>query len=541
MPKILTEKSNSLSYIKEDLGEGKHYLGKLAGVGAEFNKPTRNGRRYPLELWRNIEKSDDFKEGMQTHTIFGECDHPETRVETSIKEIAIVLTKYEIREKEGNVYTEFHILDTPNGRILKELLDYGSQIGVSTRGLGDEIERDGEIIIDPDTYCFYGWDAVVMPAVKNARPEVVESKKASLIESFNNEIKSASTIDELNSIKRVVSKMPELDSIKESINIKLKSMEAGDDISAKLEADLGSISEENLRLQEQISKLEEKIAANNIRAERSKLIIESYRNVNKALRNRLTNYAPYARRLENKFGDSVAECEGLDKETTSLRENLKRTDRQLKESKKRYREIQRKLQETKQQSQNSKRKLTESIERSESLTQLVENLRSDVKSAIRNNENLQKEVNRLKSEINSKELIESKLNRALQENKKLKEQITNNKKQLEEEKQRSVNTISKYKEKVVENNSTIADTLERYIQVKCAQNGIKVETVNGLLPERYNTKDIDRIVDDLANRKMRYDALPFSALPSNPTRIVESDARLSPEDKQTVAFLQNFK
>lgn len=183
--------------IKED-GKRKGVIGKIGGIGADSNEPTRNGRRYPLELWQNVEKSEYFIEGMENRCIVGECDHPAERLDYSIPEGAIVLTKYDI-QNDGKVYTEFDILDTLPGRTLKTYFDAGCKLGVSSRGLGEEIMVDGEKIIDPDTYQFYCFDAVVFPAVKSARMELIEStspKKQQLINSITKEINNCKTLDE---------------------------------------------------------------------------------------------------------------------------------------------------------------------------------------------------------------------------------------------------------------------------------------------------------------------------------------------------------
>ena len=183
--------------MKED-GKRKGVIGKIGGIGADSNEPTRNGRRYPLELWQNVEKSEYFIEGMENRCIVGECDHPAERLDYSIPEGAIVLTKYDI-QNDGKVYTEFDILDTLPGRTLKTYFDAGCKLGVSSRGLGEEIMVDGEKIIDPDTYQFYCFDAVVFPAVKSARMELIEStspKKQQLINSITKEINNCKTLDE---------------------------------------------------------------------------------------------------------------------------------------------------------------------------------------------------------------------------------------------------------------------------------------------------------------------------------------------------------
>ena len=208
--------------MKED-GKRKGVIGKIGGIGADSNEPTRNGRRYPLELWQNVEKSEYFIEGMENRCIVGECDHPAERLDYSIPEGAIVLTKYDI-QNDGKVYTEFDILDTLPGRTLKTYFDAGCKLGVSSRGLGEEIMVDGEKIIDPETYQFYCFDAVVFPAVKSARMELIEStspKKQQLINSITKEINNCKTLDECLFIENMSKDVNlYLDEIKEAVESK---------------------------------------------------------------------------------------------------------------------------------------------------------------------------------------------------------------------------------------------------------------------------------------------------------------------------------
>ena len=221
--------------MKED-GKRKGVIGKIGGIGADSNEPTRNGRRYPLQLWQNVEKSEYFKEGMENRCIVGECDHPAERLDYSIPEGAIVLTKYDI-QNDGKVYTEFDILDTLPGRTLKTYFDAGCKLGVSSRGLGEEIMVDGEKIIDPETYQFYCFDAVVFPAVKSARMELIEStspKKQQLINSITKEINNCKTLDECLFIENM-SKDTNLylDEIKESLESKKEELSKEDKVNEK--------------------------------------------------------------------------------------------------------------------------------------------------------------------------------------------------------------------------------------------------------------------------------------------------------------------
>lgn len=225
--------------VKEN-SKHKGVIGKIGGIGADSNEPTRNGRRYPIELWQNVEKSEYFIEGMENRSLIGEADHPQERLDYSVTEGAVVLTKYEI-QNDGKVYTEFDILDTLPGRTVKTYFDAGCKLGVSSRGLGEEVMRNGEKIIDPDTYQFYCFDVVAFPAVKSARMELIEStspKRESFIKSITKEINNCKSINELKFIESTAATADVyLDEIKEAVEIKKNSFEE-DTISTQSEREL---------------------------------------------------------------------------------------------------------------------------------------------------------------------------------------------------------------------------------------------------------------------------------------------------------------
>lgn len=447
MAQVFVEKVNSeLKYINESSNvSGKTYIGKLAGIAADFTKPTRNGRRYPLELWQNVEKSDEFKEMMATMTCFGEADHPSDesgRVDTSIKEIAVVLTKYEIQKDKGVVYCEFLILDTPNGRIIKTLLDAGCKMGVSSRGIGDEVIRNGETIIDPETYQFYGFDVVVMPAVVSARPAVVESRNrnknsVSLTKSIRKEIFNSNTEGELNSISNMITalNLPDSASLKEALNIRRSEIKSGNNISQgsdnkyfkenqKLKADLGK-----LRLERK--SMQAKLDANNIRL------------------NALNSDTPKLKKV----------CESLRNEIVSMQIAMS-------------------------------------------------NLESNYKNVVAENKLLNSKVSKLTESANRSKKVK-----------------------LEESKR---NTL--VEKKLQETNTKLANSLSKYLQVVCTQASLDEKSVRQLLPKNgYDISDIDKIVNELSDRKRRFDKLPFEVQPRT-AKLLES-SYMTDEDKQTIMFL----
>lgn len=137
-------------------------LKRIKGVLSDFGT-NRNGRIYPRELWENVINSDYVREMINSHGLVGELDHPEERLEISLQEVSHVINDMWI---EGDkVMGIIDILPTPNGKIINELLDYGTDIGISSRGAGS-VGPDN--VVDPD-YQFITFDFVARPSCEAAR------------------------------------------------------------------------------------------------------------------------------------------------------------------------------------------------------------------------------------------------------------------------------------------------------------------------------------------------------------------------------------
>ena len=507
--KILIERFHNndrpLKYIKESgiNEQGKHYIGRLEGPAADFLHPTRNGRKYVLRLWRNVEKSDDFKEGMETHTIFGEADHPEDRLETSIKEVAVCLRKFEIRESEGIVWCSFDILDTPNGRIIKELLDYGSKLGVSSRGSGEEIIEDGETIIDPDTYIFICFDVVIMPAVAKARPRRVESKQIdtkakTLVESIQKEINQATSIQELNSIKSIIESqnIPGIDSLIESLNKQLSKLENGDEVSSKFVAELESLTRHIEELTTENENLKSRLSASETRVSSYKNLVSSMKANSRNMRRSITENHVVIKTLQDSILENVEQYNDYQNELDNLSsENriLERANRRLHES----------------------------------------------------NKSLSDDITRLKSESRTNDLNKAKL---LAESKRTSEsEIKALKEQLESYKEDSSSKISKLekqseslerkcKKALVDNKNL----LSKYVEAKAIGNGLSVESILDKLPKKYSISDIDNTVDSLVNRRDRMRKLPIDLEGKTISIIRENVSPYDKEQEQTIQILQGI-
>lgn len=193
---------NALAFddLTEEEKAKRHILGRLYGPIADVVRPTRNGRKYSEELWEKVFDNPIMKEKFRNKVMYGELGHPEDRTEVDMSKVAVCMPEAPKKDRDGHLIGYFDILDTPNGRILKTLCDYGSTLGVSSRGTGDVVEGlDGEEEVDPDTYECECWDIVLVPAVESARLAFTEglSKKGRLPlrEALEKQIGSASEED----------------------------------------------------------------------------------------------------------------------------------------------------------------------------------------------------------------------------------------------------------------------------------------------------------------------------------------------------------
>ncbi len=157
--------------LSEEEMAARHILGRLYGPIATCTESTRNGRLYNKPLWEKALKDNIFLEKVATKALFLELGHPADREETDMKQACACIP--EVPKIVGDdLYAYVDILDTPNGRLLKTLVDYGFVPGISSRGSGDII---GDNQVDPETFFLETWDIVQLPAVKKARLNVCES------------------------------------------------------------------------------------------------------------------------------------------------------------------------------------------------------------------------------------------------------------------------------------------------------------------------------------------------------------------------------
>ena len=176
-----------LQPLTEEEKAKRHILARLYGPIATCKEKTRNGRGYNRELWEKALADEIFQEKIANKSLFLELGHPTDREETDMKMVCACIPEMP-KIVNGDLYAYVDVLDTPSGKLLKTLLDYGFVPGISSRGSGDIMANDE---VDPETFFLETFDIVQLPAVEKARLRMTESLsnkkplKAVLQESYN--------------------------------------------------------------------------------------------------------------------------------------------------------------------------------------------------------------------------------------------------------------------------------------------------------------------------------------------------------------------
>lgn len=142
----------------------------VEGPSQRSDVKNANQRVYSRKIWEKLvgDKGSYVQEAIAERQMVGHLEHPKDG-RTDLKEAAILTTKAELR-KDGVVWNQFELLETPNGLILQELTRKGIKWGVSSRGTGT-VADDGHV--SEEDYTLKTWDAVASPSTPGAHPKLV--------------------------------------------------------------------------------------------------------------------------------------------------------------------------------------------------------------------------------------------------------------------------------------------------------------------------------------------------------------------------------
>ena len=162
--KLISEEAQDIEFLTEEKkGGGKNYF--IEGVFMQAETKNRNGRVYPKAVLQKEAKrySDSF---IKTKRAFGELGHPDGPT-VNLERVSHMIE--ELEEVDNNFMGRAKILDTPYGKIVKNLIDEGARFGVSSRGMGSLIPaKDGIQEVQGDFYLATAADIVADPSAPDA-------------------------------------------------------------------------------------------------------------------------------------------------------------------------------------------------------------------------------------------------------------------------------------------------------------------------------------------------------------------------------------
>jgi len=193
--KLITETIEDVQVLTEEKNGKKDY--KIKGVFMQADIKNRNGRVYPVEtLAREVRRYT--KEFIDKRRAFGELGHPDGPT-VNLERVSHMITS--LKPEGKNFIGEAKIMDTPYGKIVKNLIDEGAVLGVSSRGMGSIQQQGGRNLVGKDFYLATAADIVADPSAPDAFVEgIMEGKewvwdngmlKSVAVEQYKSEIQKA--------------------------------------------------------------------------------------------------------------------------------------------------------------------------------------------------------------------------------------------------------------------------------------------------------------------------------------------------------------
>jgi len=160
--KLIKEEVLNVRYLTETVNGKKEMF--IEGIFMQAEKQNRNGRVYPNQvLSKEVERYN--RDYVNKNRAFGELGHPDSP-QINLDRVSHMITK--LYPDGNNFMGKAKILDTPNGKIVKSLLDGGASLGVSTRGVGSLKPANGYQLVQPDFHLATAADIVADPSAPDA-------------------------------------------------------------------------------------------------------------------------------------------------------------------------------------------------------------------------------------------------------------------------------------------------------------------------------------------------------------------------------------
>ena len=170
--KLITETIENIEVLTEERNGKKDY--KIKGIFMQADIKNRNGRIYPVgTLAKEVKRYNE--QFINKKRAFGELGHPDGPT-VNLERVSHMITS--LKPEGKNFIGEAKIMDTPYGKIVKNLIDEGAQLGVSSRGMGSLQSGSQGNVVGKDFYLATAADIVADPSAPDAFVEgIMENKE----------------------------------------------------------------------------------------------------------------------------------------------------------------------------------------------------------------------------------------------------------------------------------------------------------------------------------------------------------------------------
>ena len=170
--KLITETIENIEVLTEERNGKKDY--KIKGIFMQADIKNRNGRIYPVgTLAKEVKRYNE--QFINKKRAFGELGHPDGPT-VNLERVSHMITS--LKPEGKNFIGEAKIMDTPYGKIVKNLIDEGAQLGVSSRGMGSLQSGAQGNVVGKDFYLATAADIVADPSAPDAFVEgIMEGKE----------------------------------------------------------------------------------------------------------------------------------------------------------------------------------------------------------------------------------------------------------------------------------------------------------------------------------------------------------------------------
>jgi hypothetical protein len=160
--KLICEVNEEIEVLTEEKNGQRQYF--IEGTFLQGDIKNRNGRVYEFKMLKD--KVDQYRrEFVEAKRAFGELGHPEGPT-INLERVSHMIM--ELHPDGKNFYGKAKITDTPYGKIVKNLIDEGAKLGVSSRGVGSLEEKNGASYVKDDFRLSTAADIVADPSAPEA-------------------------------------------------------------------------------------------------------------------------------------------------------------------------------------------------------------------------------------------------------------------------------------------------------------------------------------------------------------------------------------